>query len=135
MWARPLSRAMLVHDFTAELVDFADTAGLVMALDLVISVDTAGAHLVGALVEPLWLLNRFNTCCRWLLERTVSSWYPIARLFRQQRFGDWDGPIADVAVRLRDWMADPRRGDSFLTFRNNIRHVATDMCLPRYGWS
>jgi hypothetical protein len=72
-----------VVDWTDELVDFTDTAALVANLDLVITVDTAVAHLVGALGKPLWLLNRFNTCWRWLRDREDSPWYPTARLFRQ----------------------------------------------------
>lgn len=63
---------MMLHDFTAELHDFADTATLVECLDLVISVDTAVAHLAGALGKPTWLLNRFDTCWRWLLYRTTA---------------------------------------------------------------
>jgi len=59
-------------DWTAELEGFADTAALVEALDLVISVDTSVAHLAGALGKPVWLLNRFDTCWRWFAEREDS---------------------------------------------------------------
>ena len=79
-----------VLDFTEELHDFADTAALVANLDLVISVDTSTAHLAGALNKPVWILNRFDTCWRWLLERSDTPWYPSARLFRQPTLGDWD---------------------------------------------
>ncbi|OAJ60834.1 sulfotransferase [Paraburkholderia ginsengiterrae] len=79
-----------VIDYTEELGDFADTAALVVNLDLVISVDTSTAHLAGALDKPVWILNRFDTCWRWLLERTDTPWYPCARLFRQPALGDWD---------------------------------------------
>jgi len=71
-----------VHDWTEELNDFADTAALIEALDLVISVDTAVVHLAGALGKPVWLLNRFDTCWRWLLGRDDSPWYPTLRQFR-----------------------------------------------------
>jgi tetratricopeptide (TPR) repeat protein len=91
---------MALYDFTAELSDFADTAALVEALDLVISVDTAVAHLAGALSKPVWLLNRFDTCWRWLLDRADSPWYPSLRLFRQKVPGDWDGVVADVQAAL-----------------------------------
>jgi len=74
----------------------------VMALDLVITVDTAVAHLAGALNKPVWILNRFDACWRWLRDRTDSPWYPRARLFRQPKPGDWDSVIADVVLALRE---------------------------------
>src|SRR4029077_20285184 len=67
---------LALHDFTAELHDFADTAALVDGLDLVIRVDTSVVHLAGAIGKPVWLMNRFDTCWRWLLDRTHSPWYP-----------------------------------------------------------
>ena len=89
-------------DWTDELEDFADTAALVEALDLVIAVDTAVAHLAGALGKPVWSLNRFDACWRWLLDRDDSPWYPTARLFRQPTPGDWDSVIAAVTAALRE---------------------------------
>ena len=80
---------MRLIDWTTELKDFADTAALAECLDLVISVDTAVAHLAGALGKPVWVLNRFDTCWRWLVGREDSPWYPTMRLFRQPRFLDW----------------------------------------------
>ncbi|MBV9248159.1 MAG: tetratricopeptide repeat protein [Acetobacteraceae bacterium] len=95
-----------VHDCTAELTDFADTAGLVAALDLVIGVDTAVVHLAGALGKPVWLLNRSDTCWRWLLGREDSPWYSTLRQFRQTSAGAWDEVIARVcgalAAKARD---------------------------------
>ncbi len=91
---------MHIHDWTDELDDFADTAALVEALDLVISVDTATVHLAGALGKPVWVLNRFDACWRWLLGREDSPWYPTARLFRQSAPGDWDSVITDVCLAL-----------------------------------
>ena len=76
-------RGMALHDFTADLHDFEDTAALIDGLDLVISVDTSVAHLAGALGKPVWLLNRFDTCWRWLLNRDDSPWSPRLRQFRQ----------------------------------------------------
>jgi hypothetical protein len=76
-------------DRTAELADFADTAALLMQLDLVITVDTSVAHLAGALGRPVWIMLPYEPDWRWLLERTESPWYPTARLFRQARPGDW----------------------------------------------
>jgi Flp pilus assembly protein TadD len=87
-------------DAMAEMRDFADTAALVANLDLVISVDTAVAHLAGALGRPVWLLNRFDNCWRWLAGRDDSPWYPTLRLFRQSRPGDWTDVIARVGQAL-----------------------------------
>ncbi len=79
---------LVVHDVAEFLRDFADTAALVANLDLVIAVDTAVAHLAGALGKPVWLLNRFDTCWRWLQGRDDSPWYPGLRQFRQSQAGD-----------------------------------------------
>jgi ADP-heptose:LPS heptosyltransferase len=81
-----------------ELHDFADTAALIEQLDLIISVDTATAHLAAALGKPVWILNRFDTCWRWLLHRTDSPWYPTVKLYAQRQPGDWD----DVLRRVRN---------------------------------
>jgi ADP-heptose:LPS heptosyltransferase len=83
-------------DFTPSLGDFSDTAALMANLDLVISVDTATAHLAGALNRPVWILNRYDACWRWMLDRADSPWYPSARLYRQRCAGDWDTTILDV---------------------------------------
>jgi tetratricopeptide (TPR) repeat protein len=88
-------------DLMDEMQDFADTAALVANLDLVISVDTAVAHLAAALGKPVWLLNRFDSCWRWLTERRDSPWYPGLRLYRQPRPGDWDSVLAEVSRDLR----------------------------------
>jgi tetratricopeptide (TPR) repeat protein len=87
-------------DFTVELRDFSDTAALLEQLDLLISVDTSAAHLAGAMGKPVWILNRFDSCWRWLLDRTDSPWYPTARLYRQESAGDWDGVIRRVRSDL-----------------------------------
>jgi tetratricopeptide (TPR) repeat protein len=87
-------------DWTGEITDFADTAALVAALDLVISVDTSVVHLAGALGRPVWLLNRFDTVWRWLLGRADSPWYPTMRIFRQPAPGDWAAVVADVGAAL-----------------------------------
>ena len=92
---------MKLHDFTEDLHDFADTAALIDNLDLVISVDTAVAHLAGALGKPVWLLNRFDTCCRWLLDRDDSPWYPSLRQFRQPTPGDWQSAIGRAQDALQ----------------------------------
>jgi len=99
--AKTPPRGMALYDWTDELWDFADTAALIAGLDLVIGVDTSVVHLAGALGKPVWVLNRYDACWRWLYGRTDSPWYPTMRLFRQARFGDWDGVIAEVQAALR----------------------------------
>jgi tetratricopeptide (TPR) repeat protein len=89
-----------IHDLTAWLSDFADTAALLEQLDLIISVDTSTAHLAGALAKPVWILNRFDSCWRWLSDRTDSPWYPTARLYRQTSPGDWQGVVERVRADL-----------------------------------
>ncbi|MGD9538131.1 MAG: tetratricopeptide repeat protein [Alphaproteobacteria bacterium] len=83
------------------LADFADTAALIANLDLVISVDTAVAHLAGALGKPVWIMLPFEPDWRWLLGRDDSPWYPTARLFRQAAPGDWGGVVARIAAALK----------------------------------
>ncbi|HYC02661.1 MAG TPA: tetratricopeptide repeat protein [Azospirillaceae bacterium] len=90
-------------DATAELGDFADTAALVATLDLVVSVDTATAHLAGALGRPVWLLNRWDGCWRWGKGRLDSPWYPRLRQFRQGVPGDWGPAVAALATALKSW--------------------------------
>jgi tetratricopeptide (TPR) repeat protein len=87
-------------DLMDEMSDFADTAALVANLDLVITVDTAIAHLAGAMAKPVWILSRFDGCWRWLRDRDDSPWYPTARLFRQMQPGDWDEVIGRVRSEL-----------------------------------
>lgn len=89
--------------------DFADTAAVMANLDLVISIDTAGAHLAGALGRPVWTLLTRAADWRWLRGRADSPWYPTMRLFRQQSAGDWDEVMARVAIALRDWIDGNRR--------------------------
>jgi tetratricopeptide (TPR) repeat protein len=81
--------------------DFADTAAAIASLDAVVAVDTAVAHLTGAMGKPLFLLLPFAADFRWLRERQDSPWYPTARLYRQPRFGDWDSAVAALRQDLR----------------------------------
>jgi ADP-heptose:LPS heptosyltransferase len=73
---------------------------MLMNLDLVITVDTAVAHLAGALGRPVWILLPYAAEWRWLLDRTDSPWYPTARLFRQSQPGDWPGVLGQVIHEL-----------------------------------
>ena len=91
-----------IKDWHQELNDFSDTAHLVRQLDLVISVDTAVAHLAGALNRPTWLLLPQNADFRWLKERSDSPWYPSMRLFRQRNHGDWTGVMQDLRQAFQD---------------------------------
>ncbi len=92
-----------VENRTHELTDFAKTADCVGALDLVISVDTAVAHLAAALAKPTWILLPFKPDWRWMLDREDSPWYPTARLFRQATPADWAPVVGRVAEALRAW--------------------------------
>ena len=83
-----------------ECEDFMDTAALAANLDLVITVDSAVAHLAGAIGKPVWLLNRSTSEWRWGLESDRSPWYPSMRIFRQPTGEGWDGVIAQVAEEL-----------------------------------
>ncbi len=88
-------------DLTSKIRDFCDTAAFISNLDLVITVDTAVAHLTGALGRPVWVLLPQAPDWRWLLERTDSPWYPTARLFRQPQSMDWKGVINNVIGELQ----------------------------------
>jgi hypothetical protein len=90
-----------VTDWAPQLQDFADTAHVVNQLDLVITVDTAVAHLAGALHRPTWVLLPRNADFRWLRDRMDSPWYPgCMRLFRQHQQGDWSGAVKDLHQAL-----------------------------------
>jgi tetratricopeptide (TPR) repeat protein len=90
-----------VIDHTTNIRDFADTAALLMELDLVISVDTAVAHLAGALGRPVWTLLPLVPDWRWGLESETTPWYPTMRLFRQAVSGDWEAVLERVERELR----------------------------------
>lgn len=89
-----------VLDRMDECHDLLDTAALIEQLDLVIGVDSAVTHLVGALGKPMWMMNRFESEWRWLLARDDSPWYPTLKIFRQPRPGDWDSVIQRVVASL-----------------------------------
>ncbi len=95
-----LDRAGVPHPAQV-LFDFADTAALCHLMDLVITIDTSVAHLVGALGLPVWLLLQWCPDWRWMLGRDDSPWYPTMRLFRQQTRGDWQGVLDRVKLELK----------------------------------
>jgi hypothetical protein len=101
--AEQLSRASFsVIDWTSELRDFTDTAALIDPLDLVISVDTAVAHLAGAMGKRVWLMLPFVPDWRWMLNRIDSPWYPTMRLFRQPNLGNWNAVVQEFVRALRE---------------------------------
>lgn len=93
---------MKLVDYTEGIKDFSDTAAIIENLDLTISVDTAVAHVAGALGKPVWTLLPFIVDSRWLLDREDSPWYPTMRLFRQPSPGNWESVIDRVAENLCD---------------------------------
>lgn len=100
-----LPPALRPVDLMDDVRDFADTAAIVANLDLVITVDTSMAHLVGALGKPVWVLSRYDACWRWFRDREDSPWYPGARIFRQTQPNAWD----DVLRRVEQALAELAR--------------------------
>jgi tetratricopeptide (TPR) repeat protein len=95
-----LDQRGVLHDVSARLTTFAETAALIARLDLVICVDTAVAHLAGALGKPVWIALPFMPDWRWQLERSDSPWYAQARLFRQPAQGDWTTVVAALRAGI-----------------------------------
>jgi hypothetical protein len=106
-------------DLGPQIVDFADSAAIITNLDLVICVDTAIAHLAGALGKECWvLLPDYQTDWRWLKNRSDSPWYPSLRLFRQPPGEKWEGVIATLSLALAKLAAS---------------HCLDPGCLPYHG--
>jgi hypothetical protein len=101
--ARTPPPGLVLHDPMPSVTDFADTAAIIANLDLVISVDTSVVHLAGALGKPVFLLDRYDNCWRWLSGRTDSPWYPRLRIFRQTRIGDWAPVMQQAAAALAEF--------------------------------
>jgi hypothetical protein len=109
-----------VLNLVDRIVDFADTAAIIANLDLVISVDTSTAHVAAAMGKPTWILNRFETCWRWFLDRNDSPWYPAVRLYRQEADRDWRPVLKRVAadlVHLSPHKARSRSVDIMASYR------------------
>lgn len=94
-----------VRNVGEQLCDFDETAAVVSLSDLVITVDTAVAHLAGALAKPVWIMLPYVSDWRWFLDREDSPWYPTARLFRQEKPGDWQQVINKVSAQLAAFLA------------------------------
>ena len=98
-----LSPEVQVQDLAPYLHDFGDLAVILDQLDLVLTVDTAVAHMAGALGKPVWVMLRSVPDWRWRLEGETTPWYPTMRLFRQARAGDWAEVMKRVARELSKW--------------------------------
>jgi hypothetical protein len=103
-----------LFDPMVEVNDFMATAAIIARLDLVITVDTAVAHLAGAMGKPVWMLSRFDGCWRWGDRATDTPWYPTMRIFRQSRDLDWTAVVMTVADELRAFVQARQEGSSFL---------------------
>lgn len=99
----PRAGESALQDLSPYLTDFAETAALIAAVDLVLTVDTAVAHVAGAIGKPAWLMLPHAPDWRWLLGRDDTPWYASLRLFRQPTVGDWRAVTAAVATSLATW--------------------------------
>ena len=116
-----LPDGLKVADLSRWLTDFAETAAAVSHLDLIITVDTATAHLAGALARPTWVMLPAAPDWRWLLGRQDSPWYPTMRLFRQKKAGDWLNVTRELAGALAQialWPEAPQPGTSVLPIQS-----------------
>ena len=98
-----------VFDFSRKLTDFAETAGLIQNLDLVITVDSSVAHLAGAMGKKTWILLPFAPDWRWQLDREDSPWYSSVQLFRQHKPGNWQDVLEEVRSAIRELPAQKSR--------------------------
>jgi tetratricopeptide (TPR) repeat protein len=98
---RPALSGLPIQTWENALHDFAETAALISQMDLVISVDTAVAHLAGAMGQQVWVTLPFDPDMRWMLHRADTPWYPgVMRLFRQPALGDWSTPLNSVREQM-----------------------------------
>ena len=111
-----------------QLRDLGDTAALISQLDLVVTVDTAVAHVAGALGKPVWVLLSEPADWRWLTGSEDSPWYPTARLFRQKRHGDWDEVIGRVKEALREWVARGGKAPELPKREERVLEAARGTC-------
>lgn len=120
-----------VRDLSPFLTDFAETAAALSSVDLVISADTAVAHLAASLGKPVWMFVPFSPDWRWLLDRNDSPWYPSMRLFRQKTLGDWETVVQEMLAELQDWLqkAVPARSPACITAPTDVPHPANATTL------
>ena len=98
-------RALGVIDIMPGMADFADTARIIDRLDLVVTVDTAVAHLAGALGKPVWNLVRFDAVWPWFWETDATCWYDSMTLYRQSRENDWEEPLNRMFADFDRWLS------------------------------
>jgi hypothetical protein len=123
-----LGHGDVIEDFSPELSDFSDTAGAILALDLVVTVDTSVAHLAGALAKPVWLLASHAGDWRWMHDIEDSPWYPTMRLFRQRRGETWEPAVARLLSELSIVArGDPARLTPFKAMRERRAGQAADI--------
>lgn len=128
-----------VADYSDEWTDFIDTASFIAHLDLVITVDTAVAHLAGAMNKPVWILSRTDGCWRWLNKRADSPWYPSARIFHQEIGESWSSVILRVKQELTEYIdsgkLNPDR-DVTEAAGSAVINLDTVNCLVKgkHGW-
>lgn len=94
-------------DHAEEMRDFADTAAIIANLDLVITIDSAVAHLAGAMGKPVWVMLPYSADWRWMIDRDDCPWYPTMKLFRQSSIGDWAGVMLRISAGLSQWTKLP----------------------------
>ncbi|MDR3775809.1 MAG: tetratricopeptide repeat-containing glycosyltransferase family protein [Terracidiphilus sp.] len=116
-----------ITDLTPAISDMADTAALIEQLDLVICVDTAVAHLAGAMARPAWILLPFAPDWRWLQEREDSPWYPTLRLFRQPKLRDW----ASVIEKVRDALVKETDQLSMKSQKESVSSAPSSLSMRR----
>ena len=98
---RDVEMASRINPLGVQFQNFSDTAAVITHLDLVISPDTAVAHLAGALNQPVWIMLPHVAEWRWLMDRDDSPWYPAMRLFRQHVRQDWSSTVSKIAYNLK----------------------------------
>ncbi len=118
-----------IVDLTDMIRDFSDTAALILNLDLVITIDTAVAHLAGILGKPVWVMLPHVSDWRWLLNRNTSPWYPNMQLFRQPRRGDWSSVVEDIALKLESTLQERTTMADFNQQNDIIRFQSALCCL------
>ena len=97
--------ALVITDLSHLQEDFDDAVSAITQLDLIITVDTAIAHLAGAMGKETWVLLPLRADWRWMFDRTDSAWYSSVRLFRQTEFNDWSDVFSDVSMALTEWQS------------------------------